>query len=317
MAFLMYSKGLVLRDVGRTSARLHLQSLFPWQASVPRPTSHAKATIRTMELAGQEREISDPRRKREEIIAAVDDSRPGAGSMLREEDENTVKVARPPKGHKYWGLTIFRCTYKDDEAWSQLMKLIREHVYESTEYYGAPDLMESLNLKVFEDPSVLEGASTTLVRKKFLEWRSGPAVEQEIVGTDGYPLLIPNGSGRTHGTKPRYQFFVQVDEESLYSNISRETKAPLEYAVIRGHVNLIRAEWELPDPKERAKLLQMDAEAEDPLDEDEEPLEGCKIYDVGWMKANITVFDVGAQSYLNDTLWDVNYVRPPGIVQTF
>lgn len=90
-------------------------------------------------------------------------------SMPTTPHERAVLAARPPKGHKYWELTIFRCTYKDDEAWSQLIKLIREDVQDSAESYGVPHLMESFNLKVFEDRSAFEGASTALLRARFLE----------------------------------------------------------------------------------------------------------------------------------------------------
>lgn len=59
----------------------------------------------------------------------------------------------------------------------------------------------------------------------------------------------------------------------------------------------------------------MDPAVDDPLDEDEEPIEGCKMFDVGWMKMHYSVFGVGAPTYLTADSWDINYVRPPGVVQ--
>lgn len=269
-----------------------------------------------MYSAGQKRDVSDIRRRREEAIAELD-AKHGIGRKLREMDEDTVKAARPPQGHRYWGLTIFRCTYKDDEAWSQFIKLIRQNVKNSAERHGASDLIESFYPKVFEDPAVFEGASTTLLRQKFLAWRSGSASEEKTDGVDGHPIVLEDNIGRFHGTRPRYRFLVQVDEDSLNSIIDRETKTPRDYSKGRGHVNLIYADWELPDPKESVEEQDVDSEVEDPLDEDEEPIEGCKLFDVGWMKTHITVFGVAAQPYLDDEGWRINYVRPPGVVENF
>lgn len=240
------------------------------------------------------------------------------GSGPQGMDEHLIRAARPPKGHKYWGFTIFRCTYGDDEAWLQLLKLIREAVQESAEYYGAPDLIHSFRLTVFEDPSVFVEASTALLRKRFREWRSGRAIEEETDGTDGYPIVMEDVDG-IHGTRSRYQFCVQVDEQSLYSSIDRDTKAPTEAKIasnslIQGHVNLINAEWELPDRQLWAEEREMDPRVEDPLEEDEEPIEGLKLYDAGWMKTSLWVFDVSAQTYLSDEKWRIHYVRPPGMV---
>lgn len=80
-----------------------------------------------------------------------------------------VKCARPPVGHRYWGLTVFRCTYREDEAWSRLIQYMEDYVRKSTNCYGAPELMDSFDLKVHHEPSVLEGASKAFFRQKFLD----------------------------------------------------------------------------------------------------------------------------------------------------
>lgn len=309
----MSTRALALRDIGRTIGVVRQRHPISGQESIFQPTNRVRATIRAKDSAGQKRDLSDIRRRREEVIAELD-AKHGIGQRLRDMDERTVKYARPQPGQKYWGLTIFRCTYGDDEAWAQLLELIKEDVRESTEYYGAPDLMQSFSLKVFHDPDVFERAGKAVLRDKFLPWRSGPAMEQE---SDGGPILIEDNLGEIYGRGPRYSYFVQIDAESLYSIIDRETKTPLEWASLRGHVNLIDAQWKLPDPAYCAAVREIDPEVEDPFDEDEEPLEGCKLFDVGWMKTHYSVFDVGAQQYLDGEGWRINYVRPPGIVQNF
>lgn len=184
--------------------------------------------------------------------------------------------------------------------------------------------MDAFNLKVFEDTSVLEGASKIELRKMFINWRSEVAVEEERIDEPGAsPILIPDGRGGTRGTKQRYNYFVQIDEESLYSIIDRETKTHTrDYGLVLGHVNVISADWELPDPQYYAEIRAADndedpSDYEDPVDEGEEPLEGCRLYDVGWMKTNISVSHVGTQQILTESVWDHNYVRPPGIADYF
>lgn len=132
-----------------------------------------------------------------------------------------------------------------------------------------------------------------------------------------------------------------MDEECLYSVIDRETKRLKEYAATQGYVNMIQAEWRYPDPEVMAEMLGTEVGEGDPYDEGEEPLEGCRLYDVGWARVNVGAMIVDAHPYLHgdlctffrgcDILYslviianvgfrvagDNNYVRPLGIIENF
>lgn len=80
---------------------------------------------------------------------------------------------------------------------------------------------------------------------------------------------------------------MHIDEASLYSIIDKETKTPREFAS-GGHINPIKAHWELPSDPEDLDAIDEALDTNDPLDEAEEELDGCKMRDVGWINVCLT-----------------------------
>lgn len=84
-------------------------------------------------------------------------------------------------------------------------------------------MWESLDMKVFEDRSTLDGASKDYVREQFREWgESAPQQEQS--------------SEADAGRSQRYRYCLQVDEASLRSVVDAPPRGG-PYKM--GHVNLI------------------------------------------------------------------------------
>lgn len=77
-----------------------------------------------------------------------------------------------------------------------------------------------------------------------------------------------------------------------------------------GHVNFIKAGWRMR-PEEEYAYFREEEGMEDLFDEGEEPLEGCRLYDVGWMKVRLTSL-VPYYSRVDD-LWEELYRLPPAL----
>ncbi|THY94294.1 hypothetical protein D6C93_05384 [Aureobasidium pullulans] len=82
-----------------------------------------------------------------------------------------------------------------------------------------------------------------------------------------------------------------------------------------GYVNLIRADsgwsWDEYDPATFDREAEGYEEDEDPLDENEVEVDGCKLHDVGWMKISPDGLMPTFYGYaIGSSYWDVAYVRP-------
>ena len=73
-------------------------------------------------------------------------------------------------GHRSWGLVIYRCTYQSDEDWNIFMNKLRSNTKTMLGYGNGLELMNSLEMTIFDDRENLENASTTEVRRRFNDW---------------------------------------------------------------------------------------------------------------------------------------------------
>lgn len=142
-------------------------------------------------------------------------------------------------------------------------------------------------MTVLEDKS-LDGATPVLVRDKFKEWAK-TAPEQEQSAEAGYAI--------------RYAYCIHVDDEALNSIFQKPD--PLSICDKHwGFVNLIQADWEPYDQFEEGEELE----------EEQEPIEGCTNYDVGWMRVRYDYVLWKTYDELRDSvIWHDGYIRPPDI----
>lgn len=188
-------------------------------------------------------------------------------------------------GHRTWGFVIYRCTYGSDHDWDQFMMRLRHQIQKTLQIYNGLDMMDSLNLTVFEDRSLLDGASTSVVREQFKQWAT--TAPQQEQGT---------GPALSH----RYRFCVQVDAVGLEAVIHDAPTPPYPDTTSDGFVNLIWKDWR--------------PSTTDPIEEAEEPIEGCTLDDVGWMKVAYQEVVVDMYYYLRDrNAWYTEYRRPPEV----
>lgn len=192
-------------------------------------------------------------------------------------------------GVTQWGLRIYRCTYRNDEAWQRFMDFFRERSAARLRRLSAADLFSTLAWEVQEDASTLDGMSKAAVRDLFRDW-----VIQATAGID---------SDAREALNPRYRFCVHVDEEALRSVLqfldTRDSRAFEE-----GFVNIVQVEWvpELDDPE-------LGEEEDEGLE-----LEGLKLWDVGWLRTGLEYLYPSTYELLYaDEAWELLYQRPPEI----
>ncbi|KAB8212537.1 hypothetical protein BDV34DRAFT_184162 [Aspergillus parasiticus] len=177
------------------------------------------------------------------------------------------------------------------------MTRLLSHVTEYLEFYNGLDLLDSFAPTVFEDQS-FDGATTTLLRRHFKEWAAtAPQVEQ--------------GNDRSRFPQSgRYRFFIMVDQEALESVLSISDP---ERRSETGFVRLVNGVWK-PEELDEEELEEL--EISDPSElEIHEPLEGCALEDVGWMKVSYEDAEARAFLKIGDNVdWSSYYQRPPCIV---
>jgi len=190
-------------------------------------------------------------------------------------------------GHRIWGFAIYRCTYESDSDWQEFVRRLRYRIEQTLKFYNGMDMMDSLSFTVIEDLSILDGASTSTVREHFKQWAATAPQQEQGTG----PAL-----------SQRYRYCLMVDNTALISVI-HDASAPTEpESTSKGVINLIWKDWK--------------PSSSDLREEVEEPIEGCRQQDVGWMIVAYQDAMVGMYYYLRDLNdWYHEYRRPPQVAR--
>jgi len=160
--------------------------------------------------------------------------------------------------------------------------------------------MDSLNWSAHEDRDLLNGASKSFVRQQLRDWSANCSTDEKS-RPDAAPFIIDQ--------TPRTTYCVQVDEAALKSVVEPDPKLSGPFDNL-GFVNLVRADWEVPDPADHDPE---ETGFNDPFDEGEDPVEGCRLWDVGWWKVSACGSMLGTYGRLLSKHWGISYVRPPGV----
>lgn len=208
-----------------------------------------------------------------------------------------IEKLREEDGFRSWGFVLYRCTYKSDSDWEEFMSRFLWHVKAILEDYNGLDLLDSFAPTVLEDKSLFDGATTSVVREYFKQWRIIASQQEQ-----GIPFQ------RTEWAESgRYKFCLMVNEEALQSVLNAP---PLDRSNETGFVILINGSW-VPEVLDEEELAAYDSP---PPDDDYDPLEGCTLRDVGWMKVRYTRAEMNGSAYMCDNDdWQVQYRRPPEI----
>jgi hypothetical protein len=198
--------------------------------------------------------------------------------------------------HDKWGFVIYRCTYKDDDGWLRFKEILHEYTRKSMQRSDAPEAADSLDWTFVEDQGALDRASRSQLRERFNQWAA-----------HAFMIEQPRAQAHTHPNPtfgvPRYNYFIQVDEEALQSVLT----APKRDLHGQAFVNFVDSQWE-PMPREK-----YGGEEENVF----HPVDGCTQENVGWMRValrmiNAEFYDAAAE--FAGGVWYVYYKRPPEIL---
>ncbi|KAL4809775.1 hypothetical protein BDV18DRAFT_129663 [Aspergillus unguis] len=196
-----------------------------------------------------------------------------------------------------WGLVIYRCTYTSNSDWDELMRRLCFCVTEMLKWHNGLDMLESFAPTVLEDTR-FDGATTATVRDHFKQWVvTACQKEQGIAWQDAQ-----------YAESPRYKYCLMIDEEAMQSVLEVDMDR-LIWLNDSAYVKLIRRDW--PDTFEDGEEL---AAAPSVMD-DQEPIEGCTLNDVGWMKVRADRAQMESHFHMPD--WKTQYFRPPEIAFQF
>ncbi|KAJ5564121.1 hypothetical protein N7513_000363 [Penicillium frequentans] len=86
----------------------------------------------------------------------------------------------------HWGFSIYRCSYKNESAWSRLLQRLREQIESDLEYNQRMDLLSRHQLVINDDIEKFDGATSHDIRDHFNTWlqtdylRSSPALNYDF-----------------------------------------------------------------------------------------------------------------------------------------
>jgi hypothetical protein len=218
---------------------------------------------------------------------------------------------------------IYRCTYQDDYAWERFKQIFHERTREYMDMSETPEAAKSLAYKLewtfVEDREALDGASRFQLRERFKEWAAQSIVTEQPrtrAETERFPEP-------TFGI-PRYQYFIQVDDEALQSVLA----APKDDFYEGGFINFVDSRWRPMGDRPSRSCMSDSRDIkdgdEDEVIEDEDddevfdPIDGYTEENVGWMRLAATTV-IGTEFYVsvydyNSSGWYVIYKRPPETV---
>ncbi|OCK85228.1 hypothetical protein K432DRAFT_400430 [Lepidopterella palustris CBS 459.81] len=96
---------------------------------------------------------------------------------------NVDNIERYPQDcHRTCGFVIYRCAYKSDDDLDQFMERLIYRIRHILEIDNSLDMMDSLSITIIENHSILDGASSSVVREHFKEWAATAPQQEQGTG---------------------------------------------------------------------------------------------------------------------------------------
>ncbi|EEH33432.1 hypothetical protein PAAG_04482 [Paracoccidioides lutzii Pb01] len=194
------------------------------------------------------------------------------------------------KRDKTWGFVVYRCSYKDEDAWKNMLDLIRCHMEDYLTAAGGGDLWAQHELIAIDNKAQFDGASSHVVRDHFNHW-----VQEEMAKLPKLPesereeedVLRKNIISET-----RYNFCLFIDDICLES-VEHMTE-PVVKLLCRG--------WGPLPVNKRAYTVHPNFEDGNTANENE---------DVGWRYIEVLSCFQFYDKLHEPRRWRVHYARPP------
>ncbi|KAL5356161.1 hypothetical protein BJX96DRAFT_162241 [Aspergillus floccosus] len=179
-----------------------------------------------------------------------------------------------------WGFLVYRCTYRDDNAWQHMVQHIQDHVQSTLECEQRSDLIPFHQPIFLNDRSKFNGATSHDVRDHFNIWTNAQTAQISMRG-----WWLKNAA--------RYNFCLFVDEICLESLVHMEGD-PVVKVLSRGSMYL--------PPEERD--YQVHPNWEDGVTDEPDEY-------VGWTYARANEYVDWYDNLCEDWVWPDVYNRPP------
>lgn len=209
--------------------------------------------------------------------------------------------------YDFWGFAIYRTTYESDDDWSEFLRKLEAQMTRTFDRCNGRDILNAFRWTIFSDRDLYDGADTATIRAHFRHWSEQAAQQERSPQPLRDPTWEKDAPSRRTGVSARYQFCIQVDEESLSSIVHEVPNPPRADASTTGWVKLINKYW-IPiqdDPQRRPGWGRGNTY---------EPIEGVTERDVGWVK--VPYRDVMLEYYYGEeglNQWRSDYRRPPEV----
>ncbi|KAJ5150890.1 uncharacterized protein N7482_010142 [Penicillium canariense] len=200
---------------------------------------------------------------------------------------------------RIWGLVIYRCTYKSDSDWEEFMRRLLYHVRETLYCNDGLDMLDSFVPTVVDDKRRFDGVPASIVRDYFKRWaRTACETEQ------GVPFARAQSAYTA-----RYKSCIMVDEEALQSVLDIPPEK-VDGPSSTGFVILVNGMWK----PEFLSEEELEGYNSPPPENNFEPVQGCTLEDVGWMKVPYDRAQINTSAFMRDSpAWNAAYRRPPEI----
>ncbi|CAK1367003.1 uncharacterized protein RHO25_011718 [Cercospora beticola] len=198
------------------------------------------------------------------------------------------------------GYVVFRVTYGDDKKWEQFVERLTGYMHAGLEHETNREVAEALKavfeLDIRDNETELKNASKSEVRAIFRAW---------VASTNGMFSIT------------KYGACIYADEEVVESVLQGEDpRAGFFDTPYHAYVKILDYQFE-DEPYQYDSEEEPDEQVRASLnagDDGCDPIEGCRSYDVGWVKAAARMLMPWVYAMLSKGEgWDWVYVRPPAI----
>ncbi|KAK4871129.1 hypothetical protein LT330_000366 [Penicillium expansum] len=200
-----------------------------------------------------------------------------------------------------WGFSIYRCSYKDESAWTRLLQHLRENIESDLQCNQRMDLLSRHQLVINDDIEKFNGATSHDIRDHFNAWVTGqlPQIVASPKELENLQSDDHNGLGHQYFLGPRYNFCLFVDDFCL------ESLELFEKALCGPIVKILSKPWGNLTPQERNYKIH-------PEWHDGETDEEYEM--VGWMYMPIHSYVQWFDTLEVPSNWEAYYIRPPMMI---
>lgn len=213
------------------------------------------------------------------------------------------------KSNLPWGFSIYRCSFKDDTAWHDMLQLIQRKIQKTVQRSLSPgqertELLESHDLVIHDKLEELNGATSHEVRDHFNDWVAGQL--PKVVSTPEVLHKLMQEHKQSPEFGPEYPLGARLNFALFVDDICLESLVHMDQPVVK----ILYKQWGNLSPESRNNKINPDWH--DGVTEEEEE-------DVGWMYMPVIDYvDMYDRfEWAHTGVWHDTYLRPPQMMDYY